>query len=643
MRAQAHSEIPNQGNTEAVRDLGFLEWKNDLSWMEGQQGIRWNRAIKRENEQFNAALAQKSVKGNLKEFTSDLNESLKRVPDDWVFEGWKVVADAFSPSETYSYGKDFKVTAWDADIDKTGTYFAAAAVDPKGFERFSLEVYAFEKGKTPIRISNIKDVSPQVAWLNEAGVVVFLGAYNDLRYDTVYTWNPITKEQKQLYKLTEPTETLELKRAEDGSVYVIASDFVNERVGFVSESGLTWPPNAIANHILVLAHDTWIKNGKTSLGFLENDGYLESISLKAGWAVTRSYGIRTLWQLPNGEMKKPKAMIFIWGEVTYDTREPSKISVLDMRYKPYTVDSNSWTLEKTEQRPFPCSYYNTVSPAFVVNPDPFSKPKGLLIAAYGAYGFPTKVGSLIPRWLPLLKSGWAIASIAIPGSGDHDLAWYRAGQRVHRGDSFKVFADAVKDLQEELGVDPEATALFGRSAGGLLVISAAVNNPGIVGALYVESPYVDILRSISNPKLPLTVIETREFGIGTNPTDVIAAGAWSPMEHIPTKGIPDLFVVARSDQADLEVFPYEVLKFITRIRGEGNGLEKLLYMSENLGHFTTSVKTRAEDLALLDGWLENNLSNSYNTMYGMIKKNKNHKNKTRKNKNHKNKSRKNRK
>jgi hypothetical protein len=76
------------------------------------------------------------------------------------------------------------------------------------------------------------------------------------------------------------------------------------------------------------------------------------------------------------------------------------------------------------------------------------------------------------------------------------------------------------------------------------------------------------------------------------------------MEHIPDQGIPGLFVVARTSLTDLEVYPYEVLKFIRRIRGAGGGgLQKLVYVHDGLGHFATSEGSRAEDLALLDQWL----------------------------------------
>jgi pimeloyl-ACP methyl ester carboxylesterase len=193
-------------------------------------------------------------------------------------------------------------------------------------------------------------------------------------------------------------------------------------------------------------------------------------------------------------------------------------------------------------------------------------------------------------------------------------------------------------LQEELGIEPAETALYGRSAGGLLVAAVLNESPGLVGALYMESPYVDAMRTMTNPKFPLTVLESKEFGAGTNPTDVISLGAWSPMERIPSEGYPDVFIVARTDMADLEVYPYEVLKYITRARGEGSrgegsrgegskGQPKLLSITTDKGHFTTDQETRAEDLALLDNYIgsNKNLSNKYKmnavTMPPMMRKN----------------------
>jgi len=186
-----------------------------------------------------------------------------------------------------------------------------------------------------------------------------------------------------------------------------------------------------------------------------------------------------------------------------------------------------------------------------------------------------------------------------------------------------------------------------------------------VAALYMESPYVDAMRTMTNPKFPLTVLESKEFGAGTNPTDVISLGAWSPMERIPSEGYPGVFIVARTDMADLEVYPYEVLKYITRARGEGSrgesgrGQPKLLSITTDKGHFTTDQETRAEDLALLDKYIDSNknLSNKYkmnavtvppmmrknrSNRNGVMRKNRTNKNRANKNRSNKNRSNKNR-
>ena len=346
-------------------------------------------------------------------------------------------------------------------------------------------------------------------------------------------------------------------------------------------------------------------------------------------------------------------MVYVWGEIHYDVRDPDRLCVTDMRYEPYTIITNgpNWKLTKTESHPFICAYYNTVAPTFVVTSQVFGEsPKGLLVTAYGAYGTPTKIGRLVQRWRPLLKAGWAIASVAVPGSGDHDLAWRFQGQATGRKIAVGTLCATVKDLQEELGVGPGETALYGRSAGGLLVSAVLSEAPGLVKGLYVESPYVDAMRTMTNPKFPLTVLESKEFGVGTNPADVISLGAWSPMERIPRNGYPDIFVVARTDMADLEVYPYEVLKYITRVRGPHSSLTKgqakLLSISADKGHFTTDQQTRAEDLALLDNWLvaNKNRSKKYKmpSRRNMTRKNKTmmRKNKDRKDKDRKDKDRK---
>ena len=662
------------GDITPIRDLGFLAWQNDLSWMEGQEGPRWDAAVAFENLQFTDALKRANIKHMVKEFTKDLSITVSE-PD--TYKGWSIQHNIFSPVQTWSYGSGsdkFTIHAWDADLSPaTGTkYIAAAVQNPDGYERFTLEVY--KKDKPYKKVQQVPYVGPNVAFL-DTHLVAYLGSEADHRYNSLRTIHVKSGEITILYELpTDLTQNLELRRLEDGSTCIIKSDFVTEELGIISDDYTTVSWVAKGASILPITKDTWIKDNKTSLG-LVNTEKLESISLKGEWAVTVANGIRTVWSIKDA---KAKSQIFVWGEVTYDPRDPTKLSISDMRYTPYEVDTLKWKLSPLRALPFICSYYNTKAPTFVVfnNTRGLVKPRGLLVTAYSAYGITTKIGTLVKRWLPLLKAGWAIASVALPGSGDADLAWRRAGQRENRLASIEIFIEAIKDLQEEFSLTPNQTALYGRSAGGLLVTAAVGQAPGLVGAIYVESPYVDILRTISNPFYSLSKLETKEFGIGSNPTDMIATGRWSPMERIPKEGYPDLFVVARTDKADLEVYPYEVLKYIRRVRGHSVVKEKpstkhqkkLVFISESKGHFTTDKKTRAEDLALLEDWLskeekegKKNVGDKYKmappamsgapTMPGSAgamppmkggARNKNRTNKNRKNKN-KNRSNKNRK
>ena len=576
-----------------IRDLGYMAWTNDLAHLETQTEL--DHIVTEENKKFKAALHP--VRSHVQRFKHMLQWKPRSKAPPFTLKGWEIHKVSFRPEETWQLkNSSFHCTVWDADLGSGSgqDYFAGAVQDSDGFERFHVDVYDMSRKK----LATLQKTGPQVGWFD--GNLYYLGSSADLRYDSICRWNPLSRLSATLYTVQDPTKNLELGRAEDGSVHILETDFRTKRLGFIPTEGneINWSHEA--SEVYVITREAQVIDGSYP-GF-PKDTIIESISLKGGYAITRDYGIRTLWQLTNSA---PKHLITVWGEISFDVRDPTYLSISDIRYEPYVVNTKTWHLSSPESYPYIFTRYTDVAPTFVVYPTQ-AKPKALLITAYGAYGSPTRVGSLVPRWRPLLESGWCIASVCVPGSGDHDDAWKKAGQRQNRGHSIQVLTETIERLQEELGLDYKTTAFYGRSAGGLLCIATALANPGLVGALYVESPYVDVLRTISNPELPLTLLETKEFGIGSNPTNILATGAWSPMERIPSdKGIPELFVIARSDMADLEVLPYEVVKWIRRMRGKSRGgYDKLLYTDSGKGHFTTTVQSIAEDLALLQNWLD---------------------------------------
>lgn len=552
------------------RNLGYIAWKNNLSWLEKQDGPKWDLLLEKENNRFTDALKGLIIP----KFNKSSEDGIK-------LKGFTIISEPFGPEQVVSKGS-FKCKCWDYDISED--MLVVAVQDPKGFERFSVEVYKVSGSKVS-HLKTITDAGPTVAILD--GTVWFLGSDADLRYNSVKSWSP-TSDVETHFKTDNLKENLELRRGEDGSVYVVKTDFVETKFCLIP-SFEQWSDEP---HL-----QSCISSDKLKLPGINET--IESLSFKAGWIVTRSRGIRTLWR-----MNDLKPITHIWGDVSYEIKNPFTINISDIRYSSYEIHLPKWTLNNPKPHKYPCSYHEHPLPIFVVHPEDYENAKGLLITAYGAYGTPTHIGSLISRWKPLLDKGWIVCSIMVPGSGDHDTKWVRAGQRLNRIESINAFKEAIEFLKEEYGFAAQKVALYGRSAGGLLVSSVAINNPKLVGALYIESPYVDVLRTITNPSLPLTTLETKEFGSLESSTNVIATASWSPMEHIPVGGIPELFVLARTDTADLEVLPYEVLKFIKRIRGKGLGKDKLVFIHEGRGHFTTSWKSRAEDIALLDDWIE---------------------------------------
>lgn len=557
-----------------IRNLGYIAWKNNLSWIEKQKGPKWNSLIERENTKFTDSLKGLSIP----KFKNSSEDGTK-------FGAWTVSSEPFSPEQTWSLNS-FKCKCWDFDFSED--ICVAAIQDSKGFERFSVEIYKITNKKVS-HLKTISDGGPTVAILD--GTIWFLGSDADLRYNSVKSWSP-SEDIKTHYTTKDLKENLELKRGEDGSVYIIKADFSETKFCLIPNFN-QWSDEPHLQSCIV--SDTLILPG------LDKSDTIEALSFKAGWIVTRSRGLRTLWKIGKENVKP---ITHIWGDVFYDVRRPFNLSVADIRYNPYEVLLPKWLINNPKPHKYPCSYHEHPLPAFVVHPEDFEKAKGLLIIAYGAYGTPTHVGSLISRWKPLLDKGWIISSVMVPGSGDDNLKWVRAGQRLNRIVSIDALKESIEFLKEEYGFDKSRVALYGRSAGGLLVSSVCIKNPDLVGALYLESPYVDVLRTITNPSLPLTTLETKEFGSVNSSTNVIATAQWSPMEHIPVAGIPDLFVVARTDTADLEVFPYEVLKFIKRVRSKKETNKKLVFIHEGRGHFTTSWESRAEDISLLDDWIE---------------------------------------
>jgi protease II len=118
----------------------------------------------------------------------------------------------------------------------------------------------------------------------------------------------------------------------------------------------------------------------------------------------------------------------------------------------------------------------------------------------------------------------------------------------------------------------------------------------------MEVPYLDVLRTTTNLDLPLTLLETDEFGLpAMRLSDLAGMLKWSPMETLPVGGTPGIFQIVRTGLNDSQVFAYESAKWVTRSRGL-RSQRIFLAIEGDQGHFVNGDKgfqQQAEDISIL--------------------------------------------
>lgn len=236
------------------------------------------------------------------------------------------------------------------------------------------------------------------------------------------------------------------------------------------------------------------------------------------------------------------------------------------------------------------------------------RPKGLVVTAYGAYGSVTSLSTM--RWQPWIRDGWAVGFALVRGGGDWNDAWAAAGRLGGKELGIADFESVCAELQRITRLGAAQTVVFGRSAGGLLVGGVAGRNPmgGVAGMIYAEVPYVDLLKTASDPSLPLTEFEYYEFGNPrAGPAEFEQALRISPVHRLGAQGAPGLRVLCRTGTADTQVFAVESLKWIHALRGPSRAApdEKYLFVTKK-GHFALGaqlIHENAQDLAVFNHWL----------------------------------------
>lgn len=209
-----------------------------------------------------------------------------------------------------------------------------------------------------------------------------------------------------------------------------------------------------------------------------------------------------------------------------------------------------------------------------------------LLYGYGAYGL-TIEPSFRAKRLSLLDRGFVYAIAHIRGGADMGRAWYNQGKLLHKQNTFNDFIACAEHLITVGYTAPDKLAISGGSAGGLLMGAVTNVRPDLFGAVIAAVPFVDVINTISDPTLPLTVIEYDQWG---NPADKTAFDymlSYSPYDNVEAKAYPNLLIT--SGLNDPRVSYWEPTKWAAKLRAlktDGNML--LLKTNMSFGHFGAS-------------------------------------------------------
>ncbi|HEX5387382.1 MAG TPA: S9 family peptidase [Gemmatimonadales bacterium] len=203
----------------------------------------------------------------------------------------------------------------------------------------------------------------------------------------------------------------------------------------------------------------------------------------------------------------------------------------------------------------------------------------LLLLAYGAYGvsFDPAFSS---NFLSLLDRGIVVAIAHVRGGEELGRRWYEDGKLLSKRNTFTDFVAAAEHLIAEGYTSSERLAINGGSAGGLLMGAVTNLRPDLFRAVVAEVPFVDVINTMLDPSLPLTVIEYEEWGNPSDPAYYAYMRSYSPYDNVRAGGYPHMLVTGGLN--DPRVAYWEPAKWTARLRARKTNDTKLL-LKTNMG------------------------------------------------------------
>ena len=227
----------------------------------------------------------------------------------------------------------------------------------------------------------------------------------------------------------------------------------------------------------------------------------------------------------------------------------------------------------------------------VVSPSPDgdllpTTPAPFLLYGYGSYEISIDP-SFSSMLLSLLDRGVIFAIAHVRGGGEMGRSWYESGKLAQKPTTFSDFVTVARFLIDNGWTTSEQLAARGGSAGGLLMGAVMNLAPDLFHCVVAEVPFVDVLTTMLDDSLPLTVGEWEEWG---NPDASASAyrtmKSYSPYDNVVASNhdgsaieYPHLF--ASGGLNDSRVGFWEPAKWVLKLRDANP--KNIAYLKTEMG------------------------------------------------------------
>ncbi len=217
----------------------------------------------------------------------------------------------------------------------------------------------------------------------------------------------------------------------------------------------------------------------------------------------------------------------------------------------------------------------------------------VLLYAYGAYKHSVSPSFSASRFC-LIDRGITFAIAHIRGGGDLGDIWHEEGKKKFKRNTFLDYVACANHLINQKYTYKGGLCFYGGSAGGLTGSAVANIAPDLFFSMLLLVPFVDVMTTMLNEKLPLTPGEWEMWGNPIKSKEYFEyILSYSPYNNLEKKDYPSMLIT--TSLFDNRVLYSEPVKYIAKLRDlkTDNNYQLLKCKMEAAGHGGMSGRDNA--------------------------------------------------